>query len=67
LVLRPDWLFLDEALSALDAPSARSLFDVLRERLPDTQIVSITHDAGLAALHERAIAMDRLSVIEAKP
>jgi vitamin B12/bleomycin/antimicrobial peptide transport system ATP-binding/permease protein len=63
LVIRPDWLFLDEALSALDEPSARSLFALLRERLPDTQIVSITHDAGLAALHGQAIAINPTSVI----
>jgi vitamin B12/bleomycin/antimicrobial peptide transport system ATP-binding/permease protein len=62
LICRPDWLFLDEALSALDEPAARSLFELVRARLPATQIVSITHDTDLAALHGRAIALDAFSV-----
>jgi putative ATP-binding cassette transporter len=63
LICRPDWLFLDEALSALDKPSARSLFELLRARLPATQIVSITHDTDLAALHEREVALDAFAVV----
>lgn len=53
LLARPDWLFLDEATSALEEPAVESIFATLRERLPKTQIVSITHDAQLAMLHPR--------------
>jgi putative ATP-binding cassette transporter len=60
LVVAPDWLFLDEALSALDLPGARALFQAVRETLPATQIVSITHQDTLTALHERQIAFDVL-------
>jgi vitamin B12/bleomycin/antimicrobial peptide transport system ATP-binding/permease protein len=58
LLVAPDWLFLDEALSALDLPGAQSLFQTVREALPATQIVSITHHDALSALHERQIALD---------
>jgi putative ATP-binding cassette transporter len=60
LVVAPDWLFLDEALSALDVAGAHDLFDAVRKALPAAQIVSITHDGTLTALHERRIAFDAL-------
>ncbi|MDD2877086.1 MAG: ABC transporter ATP-binding protein/permease [Acidiphilium sp.] len=53
LIVRPDWLFLDEALSALDEPAALELFGVVRARLPATQIVSISHQASVVDLHPR--------------
>jgi vitamin B12/bleomycin/antimicrobial peptide transport system ATP-binding/permease protein len=57
LIGKPDWLFLDEAMSALDGAAVASLFAALRQRLPQTQIVSITHDAVLAGLHPRHLAL----------
>jgi ABC-type uncharacterized transport system, permease and ATPase components len=53
LIARPDWLFLDEALSALDSAAATSLFAMLRDRLPATQIVSISHQDDIIGLHPR--------------
>ncbi|MCU4160235.1 ABC transporter ATP-binding protein/permease [Acidiphilium sp. AL] len=53
LIVQPDWLFLDEALSALDEPAARSLFAMLRTRLPGTQFVSIAHHESVIDLHPR--------------
>jgi putative ATP-binding cassette transporter len=53
LLAEPDWLFLDEALSALDEPAVKSLFSLLRQRLPKTQIVSIAHHEAMVALHPR--------------
>jgi putative ATP-binding cassette transporter len=43
LVTKPDWLFLDEATSALDTPLATKIQHVLREHLPNTTVVAITH------------------------
>ncbi len=43
LLARPHWLFLDEATSALDRPLAERMRTVLRERLPGTTIVAISH------------------------
>jgi putative ATP-binding cassette transporter len=53
LIAAPSWLFLDEALSALEEPVARELFALLRRRLPATQLVSIAHHEALTALHPR--------------
>ncbi|MGC9269227.1 ABC transporter ATP-binding protein/permease [Acidiphilium sp.] len=53
LIVRPDWLFLDEALSALDEPAALALFRTIRARLPATQIVSISHQDSVVELHPR--------------
>lgn len=57
LVVGPDWLFLDEALSALDLAGAQLLFAAVRDALPDTQIISIAHHEVLTGLHEREIAV----------
>jgi putative ATP-binding cassette transporter len=46
LLHRPDWLFLDEATSALDPETADHVAAVLKERLPETTIVSIAHHTG---------------------
>lgn len=55
LIAKPDWLFLDEALSALDDDAAAALFAMLRARLPRTQIVSISHHESVIRLHPRRI------------
>lgn len=57
LLAQPDWLFLDEALSALDGAAVHALFAMLRQRLPKTQIVSIAHHEALIALHPRQVAL----------
>ena len=58
LVQRPDWLFLDEATSALDEATEARLYALLRERLPETTVVSIGHRSTLAAFHDRQLAME---------
>lgn len=43
LLAKPDWLFLDEATSAMDKPLAEEIRATLRSRLPGTTIVAISH------------------------
>jgi putative ATP-binding cassette transporter len=43
LLAKPDWLFLDEALSALDDAAATAAMAALRESLPGTTTVAISH------------------------
>jgi vitamin B12/bleomycin/antimicrobial peptide transport system ATP-binding/permease protein len=57
LLARPDWLLLDEATAALDEPTEAEIYRVIRERLPDTTVVSIGHRSTLAAFHDRRIDM----------
>jgi putative ATP-binding cassette transporter len=59
LIVAPAWLFLDEALSAVDEASAAALIALFRERLPATQIVSITHSSALGEIHARHFALQR--------
>ena len=53
LIVRPDWVFLDEALSAIEDSSATALFRLLRERLPKAQLVSVAHQAAIQELSPR--------------
>lgn len=59
LLAKPDWLFLDEATSAMDEPAEAKVYEVLRERLPDTALVSIGHRPSLKAFHERRLVLER--------
>jgi putative ATP-binding cassette transporter len=57
LLMRPDWLFLDEASSALDERLEAEIYALIAERLPATTIVSTGHRGTLAAFHDRRLAM----------
>src|SRR5262249_29836163 len=57
LLMRPDWLFLDESSSALDDKLEAEMYALLAERLPATTIVSTGHRSTLAAFHDRRLAM----------
>lgn len=53
---RPDWLFLDEASSALDEASERQMYELIRS-MAGTTVISIGHRSGLVALHRRRLAV----------
>jgi len=53
LVQQPEWLFLDEATSAVDEATEARLYRLLRERLPGTTLFSVGHRATLRAFHAR--------------
>jgi vitamin B12/bleomycin/antimicrobial peptide transport system ATP-binding/permease protein len=57
LLVRPDWLFLDESTSAVEEKLEADLYAVLAQRLPNTTIVSIGHRSTLIKLHKRHIEM----------
>ncbi|MBJ6124439.1 ABC transporter ATP-binding protein/permease [Microvirga splendida] len=59
LLAKPDWLFLDEATAALDEPTEAEVYRIIREKLPQTTVVSIGHRSTLAAFHDRRIDMKR--------
>ena len=59
LLLRPDWLFLDEATANLDPESEAELYRVLHDTLVATTIVSISHRPAVNALHDRRLVFDR--------
>ena len=71
LLHKPEWLFLDEATSALDTDTEQHLYQLLRERLPGTTLVSIAHRPTVAAFHTRQLALskgaDGRAVLSASP
>jgi putative ATP-binding cassette transporter len=54
LLLRPDWLFMDEATASLDPEAEAELYALLRRQLTGTTIVSIAHRPAVAAFHDEA-------------
>ena len=58
LLARPKWLFLDEATSALDEKTEAAVYRMLKEKLPETTLVSIGHRSTLVDLHDRRIDLE---------
>jgi putative ATP-binding cassette transporter len=59
LLHKPDYLFLEEATSALDAANEARLYHLFTERLPKAAIVSVAHRESLAAFHEETLEVER--------
>jgi len=57
LVQKPDWLFLDEATSAVDEATEARLYRLVRERLEGTTIFSVGHRTTLRAFHSRQLLL----------
>jgi vitamin B12/bleomycin/antimicrobial peptide transport system ATP-binding/permease protein len=57
LVQKPEWLFLDEATSAVDEATEARLYRLLRERLSETTLFSIGHRATLHTFHTRLLVV----------
>jgi putative ATP-binding cassette transporter len=57
LVQKPQWLFLDEATSAVDEETEARLYALLRERLPGTTVVSVGHRSSLRSFHARRLVV----------
>ncbi len=55
---RPEWLFLDEASSALDEAAEANLYGELIRQLPRTGIISVGHRTSLLAFHERRFRLE---------
>ena len=55
LVQKPDWLFLDEATSAVDEATEERLYRLVRERLAGTTVFSVGHRATLRRFHARKL------------
>ncbi len=59
LLLRPDWLFLDEATANLDPESEADIHRALRVGLPQTTIVAISHRPAAPDGTERQLVFRR--------
>jgi putative ATP-binding cassette transporter len=52
-LLKPEWLFLDEATSAMDEAAEHAFYLSLRATLPEVTYLTIAHRSTLRALHAR--------------
>lgn len=67
LLTKPQWLFLDEATSAMDEGSEAQLYRTLKAYLPGTTLISIGHRVSLKPLHDREIRLgESLTSLEAE-
>lgn len=57
LLYRPDYVFLDEATSAVDEDLEQYLYAVLTKYLPDLKIVSVGHRLTLVKRHEYKLTL----------
>lgn len=57
LLAKPDWLFLDEATTAMDEPMEAEIYKTIRENLPGTTLVSIGHRSSVVQYHKRRLEM----------
>jgi putative ATP-binding cassette transporter len=55
LLLKPAWLYLDEATAALDEATEERMYRLLKERLPGTALFSIGHRPTLKRFHDRRL------------
>ena len=58
LLFRPDWLFLDEASSALDEATEAEIYRALKRHLLDATIISIAHTPRVASFHDARVSID---------
>jgi putative ATP-binding cassette transporter len=64
LLLKPDWLFLDEATASLDPAAEERLYAKVKERLPGAAVVSIAHRPAVAAFHDRGLRIADKRLVE---
>lgn len=57
LLVKPAWLFLDEATSAMDEEAEAKLYRTLKTALPETTLISIGHRESLKPLHSRGVCL----------
>ena len=57
LLTRPKVAFLDEATSALDVGLETMLYQMVRDELPDTILVSVAHRGTVISHHEQELAL----------
>ncbi|AJQ29586.1 ABC transporter ATP-binding protein/permease [Pelosinus fermentans] len=58
ILQQPDWLFLDEATSAIDEITEAHLYQLLHSQLNYTTIISVGHRNTLVNYHKRKLIID---------
>jgi len=58
LLFAPDWLYLDEATSAMDEEDEATLYQALIDELPGVTLLSIGHRSSLKRFHRRHVRIE---------
>lgn len=61
LLVRPDWLVMEESSDAIDAAGERELLELLHHELAGSTLITIGFHPGLDALHDRTLVMGAAS------
>jgi putative ATP-binding cassette transporter len=57
ILLRPQWLFLDEATSGLDEATEKKLYNLIRSELKGTGVMSVGHRKDLIVYHQKILTI----------
>jgi vitamin B12/bleomycin/antimicrobial peptide transport system ATP-binding/permease protein len=55
---RPDFLFIDEGTSALDAESEAKVYKTIVDQLPKAALISVAHRESVAAFHQQLLRIE---------
>jgi putative ATP-binding cassette transporter len=64
---KPEWLFLDEASSALDSANETHLYELVASELPGTTVVSIGHRVAIERFHRRRLVFTGNGGLNSEP
>ncbi|MBA2709813.1 MAG: ABC transporter ATP-binding protein/permease [Tatlockia sp.] len=64
ILQKPDRLFLDEATAAMDNKTEDMAYRALKEKLPETTLVSIAHRSSVKKFHSRIVYFGRNEELE---
>src|SRR5476649_2025862 len=64
LLFAPQWLYMDEATSAMDEEDEATLYQALIDELPGLSIVSVGHRSSLKRFHPRHIRIDNGHLVD---
>ena len=64
MLYAPQWLYMDEATSAMDEEDEATLYQALIDQLPGLSIVSVGHRSSLKRFHPRHVRIDSGHLVE---
>lgn len=59
LLVKPDFIFLDEATASVDEKSEAALYELLQNHLPHSAVTSVGHRSSLLAWHSEKLTFER--------
>jgi putative ATP-binding cassette transporter len=67
LLVKPEFLFLDEATASVDEQSEAALYKLIAKFLPNSTVVSVGHRTTLLAWHTQRLVLGGADLLRGKP